>query len=379
KGRVMARVLLANLAQETCSFVRSRHTLDDFRRYYLYTGQELIDKLRGGGMEIAGVIEAAEAEGVELVPLLATYGGTGGPVQSVAYTQLRDEILAGARRYAATVDGAILALHGAMLTEDLDDPEGDLLMQLREVLGATKPIVCSLDLHAHVTDLMVGQATVLGATKPIVCSLDLHAHVTDLMVGQATAQVAYQTHPHVDFHDTGVRAMRLLARTLRGEIRPVMAHRKLPMIAPPEQHNTNRPPMGPIMERVKAVEKEAGLLAAGIFPVQPQHDIPNLGWSVVAVADGEPDLARARADEIAEMAWQRRRDFLYQRTRVPDALRIARETSGGPIVLADAGDGTAGGAEGDSTVLLRALLESTARCFCGLCWSRRCPDHASCS
>ena len=118
----MARVLLANLAQETCSFVRSRHTLDDFRRYYLYTGHEIIERLRGGGMEIAGVIEAAEEENVELVPLLATYGGTGGPVESAAYRQLRDEILAGARRHAATVDGAILALHGAMLAEDLDDP-----------------------------------------------------------------------------------------------------------------------------------------------------------------------------------------------------------------------------------------------------------------
>ncbi len=327
----MARVLLANLAQETCSFVPSKHTLNDFRRYYLYTGQEVIDKLRGGGMEIAGFVEAAEEEGVHLIPLLATYGGTGGPVESAAYVQLRDKILAGARRHAASVDGAILALHGAMLTEDLDDPEGDLLTRLREVLGAGKPIVCSLDLHAHVTDLMVRQATAL---------------------------VAYHTHPHVDFHDTGLRAMRLLARTLRGEVRPVMAHRKLPMIAPPEQHNTSRPPMGPIMQRVKAVEKEAGMLAAGIFPVQPQLDIPKLGWSVIAVADGEPHVALARAEEIAEMAWECRRDFLRKRTPVPDALRIARETPGGPIILADASDGTAGGAEGDSTVLLRALLES---------------------
>ncbi len=299
----MPRVLLASLAQETCSFVPSRHTLEDFRRYYLYTGQEIIDKLRGGGMEIAGIIEVAEEEGVELVPVLATYGGTGGPVQSAAYKHLRGEILAGARRHADAVDGAILALHGAMLTEDLDDPEGDLLTGLREVLGPTKPIVCSLDLHAHVTDLMVRQATAL---------------------------VAYQTHPHVDFRDTGVRAMRLLARVLRGEIRPVMAHRKLPMIAPPEQHNTSRPPMGPIMQRVKAVEKEDGMLAAAIFPVQPQLDIPNLGWSVIAVADGQPDLARARADEIADLAWQHRRDFLHRRTPVPDALRIARETPGGP-------------------------------------------------
>jgi microcystin degradation protein MlrC len=327
----MACVLLANLAQETCSFVQSRHSLEDFRRYYLYAGQEVIQKLRGGGMEIAGIIEVAEEEGIDLVPLLATYGGTGGPVQSAAYTHLREEILAGARRYAAAADGAILALHGAMLTEDLDDPEGDLLAGLREILGPAKPIVCSLDLHAHVTDLMVQHATAL---------------------------VAYQTHPHVDFHDTGVRAMRLLARVLRGEVRPVMAHRKLPMIAPPEQHNTSRPPMGPIMQRVKAAEREPGILAAAIFPVQPQLDIPNLGWSVIAVADGDPVLARARADEIAEMAWQHRRSFLHKRTPVPDALRIARETPGGPIVLADASDGTAGGAEGDSTVLLRALLES---------------------
>jgi len=100
------------------------------------------------------------------------------------------------------------------------------------------------------------------------------------------------------------------------------------------------------------------MLAAALFPVQPQLDVPNLGWSVVTVADGDPGLARAHADEIGELAWQHRREFLRDRTPVPDALRIARETDGGPVVLADSSDGTAGGAEGDSTVLLQALLES---------------------
>jgi microcystin degradation protein MlrC len=327
----MPRALLVNLAQETCSFVQSKHTLDDFRRYYLYIGQEIIEKLRGGGMEVSAMIAAAQEDGIELVPVLATYGGTGGPVTTEAYTYLRDQILAGARRHAAGVDGAILALHGAMLTEELDDPEGDLLDGLRQILGPKKPVVCSLDCHAH---------------------------VTDLMIQRATAFVAYQTHPHVDIYDTGIRAMKLFGRTLRGEVRPVMAHRKLRMIAPPEQHNTGRPPMGPIMQRVKAVEKEPGMLAAAIFPVQPQLDIPNLGWSVIAVADGDLALARAKAEEIGELAWQHRREFLRDRTPVVEALRIARETPGGPIVLADASDGTAGGAEGDSTVLLQALLES---------------------
>ncbi len=327
----MPRALLANLAQETCSFVPSRHTLDDFRRYYLYAGEEIFERLRDGGMEVSAIIKAAEEEGIDLVPLLATYGGTGGPVATGAYTFLRDEILAGARQHAARVDGAILALHGAMLTEELDDPEGDLLAGLRRILGPSKPIICSLDLHAHVTDLMVQQATAL---------------------------VAYHTHPHVDIYDTGTRAMRLFGRTLRGEVRPVMAHRKLRMIAPPEQHNTGRPPMGPVMQRVKDAEKEPGMLAAAVFPVQPQLDIPNLGWSVVTVADGDLALARAKSDEIGELAWQHRREFLHERTPVGEALAVARGTPGGPIVLADSSDGTAGGAEGDSTVLLQALLES---------------------
>jgi len=327
----MFRVLVANLAQETCSFVTSRHTLDDFRRYYLYTGEEMLDKLRGGGMEVAGIIRAADEAGVELVPTLATYGGTGGPVATAAYTQLRDDILAEARRHVGRVDGAILALHGAMLTEDLDDPEGDLIARLRDILGPAKPIVCSLDLHAH---------------------------VTDRMVEQATAFVAYHTHPHMDIADTGYRAMRLLARVLRGEVRPVMAHRKLRMLAQPEQHNTSRPPMGPIMQSVLAAEQEPGMLAAAIFPVQPWLDIPDLGLSVVTVADGNPDLARAKAAMLGEMAWRARREFLRDRTPVSEALRIARETAGGPIVVADSSDGTASGAEGDSTVLLRALLES---------------------
>jgi microcystin degradation protein MlrC len=327
----MFRVLIANLAQETCSFVASRHTLEDFRRYYLYTGEEMLQRLRGGGMEIAGIIQAAEEAGVELVPTLACYGGTGGPVATEAYTRLRDDILAEARRQADRVDGAILALHGAMLTEDLDDPEGDLIARLREILGAEKPIVCSLDLHAHVTDLLVKQATAL---------------------------VAYHTHPHVDIAETGYRAMTLMARVLRGEVRPVVAHRKLPMLAPAEQHNTSRPPMAPIMQAVLAAEREPGMLAAAIFPVQSCLDIPDLGLSVVAVADGNLALAQEKADELAEMAWRARREFLHDRTPVPEALRIAREIAGGPIVLADSSDGTAGGAEGDSTVLLRALLES---------------------
>jgi len=327
----MFRVLLANLAQETCSFVPSRHTLDDFRRYYLYTGQEILDKLAGGGMEVSAIIATAKEEGIELVPTLASYGGTGGPVATEAYEYLKGGILNDAKRYTDTVDAAIVVLHGAMVTEDLEDPEGDLLAALRQILGPNKPIVCSFDCHAHMTDRIVQSVNGL---------------------------VAYQTHPHQDIYNTGVRALRLLARILRREVRPVMAHCKIPMIAPAETHNTNRLPMKPVMQQVLAAERQPGMLAASIFPVQPWLEVANLGWSVVMVADGDAAKAEASAKEIADAAWSRRREFRHTRTPVAEALRIARETEGGPIVLADASDGTASGAEGDSTELLRALLDS---------------------
>ncbi|MHB1416249.1 MAG: M81 family metallopeptidase [Chloroflexota bacterium] len=325
----MKRVLLAYLVQETCSFAPGKMDLADFRKYFLLFGDEIIPALRDGDSEVAGIIAAAAEEGVDLVPIVASYGGTGGPVTDAAYAYLREQILDGVRREASAVNGAILPLHGAMLTESLDDPEGDLIAAVREALGPDKPLVCSLDMHAHVTDLMVARA--------------------DALVG-------YHTHPHVDLYDAGYRAMKILARTLRGEVKPVMAHRKVRMVSAPEAHNTTRGPMAEVMGHILALEKEPGMLSASLFAVQPQLDIPNLGWSAIAVADGYEAKAQGTADEIAELAWENRRRFLVQRTPLNEALRAVRETPGGPVVLAESSDSTSGGAEGDSPLVLEALL-----------------------
>jgi microcystin degradation protein MlrC len=325
----MKRVLFAYLVQETCSFATTKFDLESFRRYFLDFGDEVLLRHRGGGLEPAGAIAAAEEEGLELVPVLASYGGTGGPVTDETYAFFRERVLDAARREASSVDGVLLCLHGAMVTESLDDPEGDLLPAVRQIVGPEVPLVISLDLHAH---------------------------FTEAMAGAVDAVVAYHTFPHVDFYDTGYRAMKLLGRVLRGEVRPVVAHRKLPMITSAEPQNTTRPLGAEVMGRVLAAEGEPGVLAAAILMVQPQLDLPNLGWSVVVTANANRELAQNKADEIGEFAWQNRRRFHYQRTPVSEALRRAREGEGGPYVLADTADATSGGAEGDSTWLLRGLL-----------------------
>jgi microcystin degradation protein MlrC len=322
-------VLLAGLKHEANTFVPGLTTLEDFGRRCLLVGPAVFGPERGTGQEIDGILQVATAEGIELIPTIAAHASPSGPVTEAVYEYIRGRVMAGART-EGRLDGVILSLHGAMVTEHSEDPEGDLVAAVRDVMGSRVPIV--------------------------VC-FDMHCHLTDRKTGSADAIVGYHTHPHVDFADTGVRAMRILGRALRGEVRPVVAHRKIRMIASAEKHNTNCPPMSEIMARIAAIEEEPGILAATIFPTQPWMDVAALGWSTVVVADGDRDLAQARADELGQMAWERRERFLVHKTPIHEAVEQALVSGARPFVLTDSADSVTGGAHGDGNVLLRALLE----------------------
>jgi microcystin degradation protein MlrC len=327
----MRRVLLVGLKHEVNTFVPGVTTLEDFRRRYLLEGPAVFGPARGSGQEIDGIVEVAQAEGIELVPAVAANGGASRPVEDAAYVHIRDRALTRAREERGRIDGVILALHGAMATESSEDPEGELLAAMREVVGPTLPIVVSFDMHCHLTQQKVRAA--------------------DAIVG-------YHTHPHVDFVDTGMRAMRIMARALRGEVRPVVVRRTVRMITSAEHHNTGRPPMEEIFQRIAALEREPGILGAALFATQPWMDVAELAWSAAVVADGDRARAEQRADELARMAWERRERFLVRKTPVAEALREALGSDGRPFVLADSADSVTGGAYGDGNVLLRALLEA---------------------
>ena len=129
---------------------------------------------------------------------------------------------------------------------------------------------------------------IVGPEVPIVVSFDMHCHLTDLTVKPADAIVGYHTHPHVDFVDTGKRAMRILVRAMQGEVKPVVVQRKMRMIASAEHHNTSQGPMKEVMDRIVAMEKEPGVLAATVFASQPWMDMTEsagpLWWWPMATA-----------------------------------------------------------------------------------------------
>src|SRR5262245_56980012 len=147
------RVYTAQFAHETNTFSRLPTTLEEYRRRWLLEGDEIAPRFRGTRTEIGGLLDYASKAGWELVPAVAADATRSGQLTGEGWETIRDRILARARN-ARDLSGAVLALHGAMVTETEDDAEGALLEALRGVLGTAMPILVTLDLHANATPRM---------------------------------------------------------------------------------------------------------------------------------------------------------------------------------------------------------------------------------
>lgn len=326
----MPRVLIGGFMHEVHTFVDGVLTLDDIRRNgFVATGDEILSPAIGSGQEVHGARDIAVANGIELIPSRMAFGGVGPRIADAAYAYLREGILEVARREAGNLDGVYLSLHGASATESEDDPEGELLATMRAIVGPDVPIVASFDLHCHMTDRMVASADAL---------------------------IAYRTIPHLDYLETGQRAMQLLVDAIAGRTRPVVRQRKIRMQASAERHDTNHGPMVDIMAHARNLESRAGVLAVTVTPTQPWMDVAELGWSVTVVADGDPASAQEAADELAWMLWGRRERFLVEKTPIADAVREALAHVGSPVILADGADSPSAGGNADGNDLLRELL-----------------------
>lgn len=322
------RLAVAHISQETDTFNPRPSTLAGFEAWGLHRGPEMLAKGRGVGA-VGGFLEAVDAAGpgVEVVPILKARDVAGGRLADDVLAAFTTELVDGLRE-AGAVDGVALLLHGACAAESEDDVDGHLIASARAVVGP------------HV---------------PVVVALDHHGNVTRRMAQHATAMVADRTQPH-DIAQTARLATELLIRTVAGEVAPTTAFRTLRLISHQEQFLTDRHPMRTWFERAREIERSDGVLSVSTFPMQPWLDVAEAGWSVVVVTDADHALAERYAEELADLAWSMREEFQVT-TSVPPAEAVARAAAtDGPVVLSDTGDSVAGGAGGDSTVLLRELL-----------------------
>lgn len=323
------RVAVGLLSQECNTFSPIPTTVQTFEQYLFLRGEELLaPEFRGYSVELPGFLSVLKQAGVTPVPLIATEGGAGGPLTRVTFDTLLSE-MEGRLRSAGDVDGLLLALHGALMIEGEDDgADGEIVERMR---------------------------TLLGPEVPVGITLDLHAHITPRMLQPNCFYIGYQTYPHTDMYETGQRAARLLLETIAGRRRPVMALAKRPMVLSACSARTTDGALRPVAEAARHAEASGRVLHASLFPVQPWVDVPNLGFGTLVCTDDDLACAQGVANELADMAWERRREFDPELVSLEQAIHIGL-SSPGLTVVGDAGDSPSGGAAADCTAVLCALL-----------------------
>ena len=326
------RVYIAQFAHETNTFSRLPTTLDDYRRRWLLEGSDIAPRFRGTRTEIGGLLDYAERAQWELVPGVAANATPSGKLTRETWETIRDRIVARARD-AGRLSGAVLALHGAMVTETEDDAEGALLEALRGVLGDAIPIIVTLDLHANATPRMAKHANAL---------------------------ISYRTYPHVDQYERAQQAAMLLDRIVAGGAKSQCVLAQPPTLLGADHGRTVQPgPMRDLLAAAERFEREDGIhvvsLQAGFMPA----DIEWAGPSVAVAHDpARAERARAIAGELSREIWRRRSEETVAYRSISDVMRAVKADpgTGGPLVIADGTDNPGGGGYGDATNMLRALI-----------------------
>lgn len=328
------RIAAGGILHETSTFVETPTTLEQFEYDRgIIRGEEMLGRFRGTNVCTGGFISGAEKFGFELVPLLRASAFPNGLIIRTDYDLMLREMLdrlATAEKSGGPVDGVLLDLHGAMVVDGIPDGDGDVIRAFREYLGPNRPIVVTQDLHGN------------------------HSKAR---VESSDAIVGFDTFPHVDMAERGVEAAEIIARTVRGEIRPTQAIHQLPLFWSTSSQITAHPPMDEVLRQVHEIEERSGIISVTIATGFPWADVPDVGSSVIVVANDDANLAQQTADELAGWVWERRQRWFSPPVSVREALQRGEQLNKYPIIVADHTDNTGGGSPGDSTEVLQTFID----------------------
>jgi microcystin degradation protein MlrC len=342
----MTRIAVGGFLHETNTFAPTKATYADFVHGggwpALAQGADVLRTMRNINVGLAGFIEAAEANGWEMVPTISCGASPSAHVTRDAFERITKVMVDGIKA-AGRLDAVYLDLHGAMVTEHLDDGEGEILARVRQVIGKDLPLVVSLDLHANVTPQMVEHADAL---------------------------IAYRTYPHVDMADTGRASARHLALLLQSKRKFAKAFRQLPFLIPISWQCSFDEPCKSIYAKLAARES-AAVPTLSFAPGFPAADFPDCGPSVFAYGATQAD-ADAAADEVAALIAGHEDDFDGKIFTPDEGVRFAMNLATRarkPVIIADTQDNPGAGGDSDTTGMLRALVRNNAsKAATGVIW-----------
>lgn len=347
------KILVAGFQHETNTFAPTQTDYANFERGEGFPAMTRgVDLLAFADINIpaGGFIRAAQAAGHQIEPVIWAGASPAAHVTRGAFERIAAEIIDAAeqRKY----DAIYLDLHGAMVTVDADDGEGELLSRLRARVGKDVPIVTSLDLHAN---------------------------VTTAMLRHANGMTAFRTYPHVDMADTGARAYQLLEDLLKSDGALHTRSMRLPFLIPINGMCSMLEPAESIYATLASLEDRFGLASLSFSPGFPAADFPECGpvvWGHGRDPEAVEQAVQALYDAVlqAEPLWAV--PFLEPSEAVRQAQALARDADR-PVVIADTQDNPGAGGDSNTTGMLRALIEADAQgAALGLLWDPQAVQQA---
>lgn len=326
----MYRVLVGGITHETNTFSPIQTQYKDFRQRL--NGQQIIDVGRNSDSVIGGFVKTLLAqEDVEIIPSISVSAVPAGVVTADALSRLLEELLAPLD--AVTVDAVLLDLHGAMYSELDADADGYILEQVRQRVGSNAIIGVTLDLHANLSQRMLDSADIL-----ITCD----------------------AYPHTDLYESGLKNAELTTKAMRGELKPVMAWKKVPSLS--TLKDTFDADYAPIREAMQAWTAMPGVLAASVTHGFYMTDSADTHMAAVAITDGKEALAEKAAENLAQVLWDNRETLVdFHSCTIEDAYADAMKQGSFPVVFADVCDNPGAGGTGDTVAILQYLLETKAQ------------------
>ena len=318
----VAKIIVAGFQHETNTFSPIPTRLEDFEQDDLWPGltrgTDLPSRFRGTNIPIAGFLDACRHQ---TIPVLWASAEPGSYVEDAAFDRIAGEIVDAAAD--SSVDAVYLDLHGAMATRTYQDGEYELLRRIRSRVGGDMPIAVSLDLHGNMSRDFFDLASVV---------------------------TVYRTYPHTDLAETGVRAAVLLDRAMS---RPMFrSFRQIDFMIPITAQSTNHRPADGIYANLDSFGSASVDVCLGF----PPADVQCNGPSVFAYAESQAAADHA-ADAVASEIRRSESAFSSRLVNAMDAVRTAVRNLPDRTVIADPQDNPGAGATGETTGLLKALIE----------------------
>lgn len=271
-------------------------------------------------------------EKAEWLPAFSAGATPGGAVTREAYESLVGKTLEALKKNLP-YDALFLDIHGAMSVVGLDDPEGDFIVRIREIVGNEPIISTCMDLHGNVSWRL--------------------AENTDLMT-------CYRLAPHEDAMESRERAVaNLVERLESGKGRPgYKAWIPVPILLAGEQTSTRVEPAKSLYAAVAPATAQEGIVDAGIWIGYAWADEPR-NHAVVMVTGDDKELTGLTAEYLANHFWSVRHqfEFVAPTFTLEECLSKALASDKKPFFISDMGDNPTAGGAGDVTWTLTELLK----------------------